>query len=766
MKMKYLKNLLYVSSISVVIGLGAYGYACADDYWSYASTSSFTPEAFVDKSYKPMFFAPYERFYNNSYISNNDMFDQTVIEEWKVYLGNSVSEQALNYYLLNKVDQHVNASYTTTNVVEDRSADFPLKLNNPKVKKFVQFLDLAKKIEPYTTSSFNYWSYEDHISSLVPDSLVQLAENEYLKTTSKDKFFYSRMWFQVLKAKFYSNNRHSVISYFEETSSKLERNILYYRGLSYVAGAYYQRGNYIMANALYAEAYDKAPQLRQVSTYNFRPMDEENIEKVLSVTSDVGVKCAVWAMNGFYLDEFKSMKAIYALDPGSPHLDYLLTRWVNKLEQKLNIPSESRFSSKEAYYEEIKTNIDQEVYAWIKSVSSDNKRLHNPVMWKLAVAYIDIFQGDYGQASIYLEEANGLATASNKLLKDQIRLFEIINKVSQVKDVNAKIEAELLADLTWLFAKSNKHSYDDPFRFDYASNWVKRFISTIYLENYNPIMAEIVQSEGPSFYSDLKLSNQMEAYLKKTDRSAFEQLFVNDYKYNLSDIYESRSIYLFYQDDLDAAIEEMKKAVPVKGSTYEGNGSYQSSILLGNPFNGKIKDCNDCDHTAKQSVKYTKLSFLEKMKEMKDKVERGEDIYNNALLIGNAFYNTTHFGNARVFYTNSILNEYGGNSILSVNKPLLLSMKLAKKYYDIANSAATTDEQKAKLAYFSAKLERNEFYVEKYHNSDYYMGAWYNDVMFKKWKGFKVLKEKYNNTKFYKEVINECEYFERYARMY
>src|SRR5690606_14267567 len=98
------------------------------------------------------------------------------------------------------------------------------------------------------------------------------------------------------------------------------------------------------------------------------------------------------------------------------------------------------------------------------------------------------------------------------------------------------------------------------------------------------------------------------------------------------DIDEMKAIRAAFRDDMTAAIPLMR-------------ATDQSTELYGNPFNGTIKDCHDCDHAAPQPVKYTKLSFLEKMLEMKTKLKSGQDVYNNALLLGNAFYNMSYYGN-------------------------------------------------------------------------------------------------------------------------
>src|SRR5690606_12880567 len=188
---------------------------------------------------------------------------------------------------------------------------------------------------------------------------------------------------------------------------------------------------------------------------------------------------------------------------------------------------------------------------------------------------------------------------------------------------------------------------------------------------------------------------------------------------------------------------------------------YKTQELLGNPFNGKIKDCNDCDHSAKQSVKYSQLNFLQKIKEMKAKIAAGEDVYHNALLVGNAFYNASYFGNARPFYNNSIINEYG-NSISKEHEKMLYGMDNVQKYYNMAKKAAADNEQKAKMAYMLAKVERNNFYSSTYFMLNEYYYGYGNNVMVRKWGGFEDLKNTYSDTKYYQDVIAECGYFRKY----
>ena len=221
----------------------------------------------------------------------------------------------------------------------------------------------------------------------------------------------------------------------------------------------------------------------------------------------------------------------------------------------------------------------------------------------------------------------------------------------------------------------------------------------------------------------------------------------------LTEIYEYEAVKATFQNKITEAIAFMQKT-----------DSIQHSQFLGNPFNGNIKDCHDCDHAAYQKRKYSEIEFLTTIKEMQDKIAKQEDVYINAMLTANAFYNITHFGNARSFHEGNIMG-YGSSpyDFRDSSKKMVSDCSLAKLYYEKAFAAAKTDEQKAKCQYMLAKCERNDYYNKKYYTT---YTNWYeqeeSEVHFLAWNGFKTLKKSYFNTKYYQEVIRECGYFDTY----
>ncbi len=641
--------------------------------------------------------------------------------------------------------------------------------SDEKTQKFVLFTMLARGIETYSNQTYNYWDYDNRVQLNADTDFTGKVENLYKKQASqKDDFFKNRMWFQVVRSKFYSSDRASVITFFNETQKDQPKNNLYYQALSYVGGAYKNLKNYEKANATFAQVFNQCKLMMPSALFDYKPLDAAAFKASLNQAPNQAAKEAMYALQGYYTNEFSAMQELYKLNPNSPHIDFVLSRWVNINEQSINIYNEYEKLDIDAkkVKKELKDKVNAGELKWINEVANDSK-VHNPYIWKATAAYFNSLAGDYSKADNLLKSAHTLAENSNQ--KGQVRSLRLLNNLLSVDQIDLKAEGKLIEDVNWLFYEETfpVKDYVSEGRTDYLQSFTKKYISALYKKQGDELMSELTYPIK-GFFKDQKQSNAMEKLLLSSQRSAWQDIFVGIYPYKLADIYESRGIYLFYQDKIDEAIAEFEKITPFESKTYNWEKDtyetqmvdYKTAQFPGNPFNGKIKDCNDCDHTAKQSVKYSQLEFLYKVNEMKAKIAAGEDVYSNALLVGNAFYNTSFFGNGRFFYYNEIINEYG-NSISNEHSKMLYGMENVQKYYNIAKKAAADNEQKAKMAYMLAKTQRNDFYYNKYFSTTTYWGYPDGPVV-QKWQGFVDLKTNYSDTKYYQDVIAECGYFRKY----
>ncbi|WHT38503.1 hypothetical protein QNH98_16040 [Myroides sp. mNGS23_01] len=132
---------------------------------------------------------------------------------------------------------------------------------------------------------------------------------------------------------------------------------MYYRGLGYVAGAYYQAGDYDQSNALYAEIFNASPTLRQVALYNYKPRETESVRALAQTIPTKDIQAALWAMQGYYGNAMDALKEVVAVDSKSPHANFLLTRWVNEQEASVLKFREESFKTSKEYFGSLKKKL-------------------------------------------------------------------------------------------------------------------------------------------------------------------------------------------------------------------------------------------------------------------------------------------------------------------------------------------------------------------------------------------------------------------------
>jgi len=760
-------------------------YACAggDDWDFFGYNSNFTPETFADKSYSPLFLSG-GIFYGIGFdTQHNSRFNNDIKSDWAAYLKGKIDTTTVNYFLIG--DENLNYYSDNKNTIKNKEEITDLHvyyknkkenaasvkwgkkipLKDEKVKSFVEFLYLAQKIETVSINK-DYWSYEPVVAKTFNDAkMIQSIENVY--NTLSDPFLKNRYWFLTMKARFYSNDKQKAIDFFNKTESSVPKNVLYYRALSYVAGINHKQKKYAVSNYLYAQVFDKCPELRVVTAYSFNPKNQTDWNKALTMAKNNKEKAALWAVHGYYKDEKQAIEKIYELDPKSEHLNYLATRLVNGLEQSINNSFQQDAAGenqprKKLTVTESKTEnqakVDQKALDLIAKISAAGNT-DRPYLWDLSLGYLQTLKGDYANADKNFDKAVK-TLPKTELAGMQLRLLRFVNNLNKIDKLTDKNEKTIIADLNWLYNELPKTYKGQEFRYQNASAWSKSYLSTLYREKGNLVLAEIFGesrysywNDGNAFYDDEKNLQGIKTFLAKSNKTEIENIGAGIYSLKLKDINNFQAVQATFKNKIPEAIEFMKQT-----------DSVQYYKFLGNPFNGSIKDCHDCDHAAYQKRKYTQMDFLTTIKEMQDKLTKNEDVYTNSLLLGNAFYNISHFGNGRTFYEISIVG-YGSSpySFRDSMKKMITNCDVPKMYYQKALQAATTKEQKAKCVYLISKCERNEYYNNKYNSVRYWWDANDDKVNFIAWNGFKILQKDYSDTKYYQDVIAECGYFNTYV---
>ena len=730
---------VFITSCIVII------IACSGIDFTYYS--HFSPEVSdIDSSFEPMFISE-ELFYNYSEFEYySQRFNTNIIDEWSVYLEDRIPIKEIEYFLLdNNSTKEINELYANVqNSNKSGILNSRFSVIDSKVKGFIQFLYYAKQIEAISLQQLGVWDIEQGMKkNFASPEIIAELENRY--HIESDPFLKNRYWFQVAKAKYYSIDKSSIISFFDKTKETVKKNNLYYRALSYVAGAHYKQRNYTLSNYLYSIVYYNCKEMRSIAAYNFHPQEQSDFDSSLQLASNKNEKIALWTLYGYYADELKAIREISKLDTKNEHIDFLLAHFINNEEKRLN--SEAELKNAVEYKNVLKENVNPEAVLLIDSIARQ-ENTSRPFLWYMGAGYFQILAGNYKLADLYLEKSSKLI--SNKpLAVNQIRLLQLVNNILRIDSITKQHEEKLVSELDWLYNKCPNDSTKS-FRYNHTVSWSKNYLSSLYKSQGNHVFSEILDP-STNYYINQNNIDKMIEYFTKKDMSSWDSILTGQYEFTLSDLYDYVSIKntYIYPENLDKAIYYMELS------------QHSNDTLDCDPFLGRIKDICECTEGNIPNIRFTKIDLLRRMKDLQLLIAKGERTYEHYLALGNAFYNITYFGNSREFYFNPIINNYG-IYIDPLYKSWLLNSSIANTYFNNALQVANNNEQKALCVYMMSKCERNTFYTERYYEDGYLRDSYNQDTNYLAWNGFVKLKNEYSHTSFYKQVIKECGYFKSY----
>ena len=730
---------VFITSCIVII------IACSGIDFTYYS--HFSPEVSdIDSSFEPMFISE-ELFYNYSEFEYySQRFNTNIIDEWSVYLEDRIPIKEIEYFLLdNNSTKEINELYANVqNSNKSGILNSRFSVIDSKVKGFIQFLYFAKQIEAISLQQLDVWDIEHGMKRFYasPEIIAELENRYHIES---DPFLKNRYWFQVAKAKYYSIDKSSIISFFDKTKETVKKNNLYYRALSYVAGAHYKQRNYTLSNYLYSIVYYNCKEMRSIAAYNFHPQEQSDFDSSLQLASNNNEKIALWTLYGYYADELKAIREISKLDTKNEHIDFLLAHFINNEEKRLN--SEAELKNAVEYKNILKENVNPEAVLLIDSIARQ-ENTSRPFLWYMGAGYFQILAGNYKLADIYLEKSSKLI--SNKSLAiNQIRLLQLVNNILRIDSITKQHEEKLVSELDWLYNKCPNDSIKS-FRYNHTVSWSKYYLSSLYKSQGNHVFSEILDPSTNYYINQNNIDNMIEYFTKK-DMSSWDSIIIGQYAFTLSDLYDYVSIKntYIYPENLEKAIYYMELS------------QHSNDTLDCDPFLGRIKDICECTEGNIPNIRFTKLDLLRRMKGLQLLIAKGERTYEHYLALGNAFYNITYFGNSREFYFNAIINNYG-IYIDPLYKSWLLNSSIANTYFNNALQVSINNEQKALCVYMMSKCERNTFYTERYYEDGFLRDSYNQDTNYLAWNGFVKLKNEYSHTSFYKQVIKECGYFKSY----
>jgi hypothetical protein len=724
-------------------------WACSDSYED--EYSVFTPEYFVNKQYSPFFYSGNEVYYGMGYTDgNNTWYNDTIVDEWYDHFNHQFSKVSLQYLLIKASSGAIDSIYRkSTGAIKVLPAKYPAlgtgTVSAKMLTAFYSYLKLAKTSEAYSVND-QYYSWDKVKPNHSPAGLGATLISAYNNET--DPFIKERLWFQMVRYYYFLDDSSSdkTLKLFDQFKDHFPKNLIYYRTLGYVAGYYYRQKNYALSNYLYSLCYDYTYKLKIPSFWSFHPQNESDWNATLRLAKTPEEKITLWHMLGVQYDAGRAIKVITAINPKSEKLDLLLSRLINIRESGTG--AENTADSVKKANDSGKSLVES-----IALKSNTAK----PYYWNLAAGYLNFLDSNYTAAGKFYATAKTQFPVGDKLLVAQAKLLDMMLYIKSLKKIDAAAEAKLTEPLNWLANLRDSKIKIKDLRFNGAISVCNLAIARLYKKQGNQIRELCFDNSKRAFYADSARVQHLADLLNKPVKTPFEQAMLRYYPVSVSSLYYHQAIALTYQQKIPEAIEQLKKMKP------------EDFVLPGNPFHDRLVDCHDCDHAAPQKQKFTPLSFLQTLYAMNAEIKAGKNIYRNAFMTANAYYNITYYGNARLFYELDVVASdamsryyYDGEERMGDQ---YTAMAPAVKYYELARKNAATDEQRARCTFMLSKCALNEIYNDPAFNnpekiadikaSQPVIDAYYNY--------FAELKGKYNKTAYFKEALKECGYFREYV---
>ncbi|MEO8699325.1 MAG: hypothetical protein ABI867_04750 [Kofleriaceae bacterium] len=696
------------------------------DWFGITEVTTFDPRVLADSTTDGLYYDPYDAGYGGAC---GECITKAMSEDWKTYFGGAVPAADWDKLLLGASDAELaklagKAAAPKGYEAIGKAVAGPAK---DKVIAAIAFVRLARKVEPFASFEAYTPDGQPRAKTTPPDDLIAQARAG-MKT--KDAFLAQRYAFQALRIAFYRRDWPAAIQVFDKNTALLvaPSNDLAWRARHYVAGALHRSGQKARANLELARIHGNYPALAGLAAQEFSPAEDRDWKDALRLAKTVRERTELWRLVGMSKDGVVAMQEIIKLDPKSNLVGLLLVRELARAESQVVERYGGKPDPKEAAAQ-------RKAFATLEqiAISQIAKAGDKPWLMELVAGHIAAKRGDLASARARLVRAQA-AQPGNIRVASQVKASLAVALVATWK-MTPQYETELATSINGIDPEYGRTS---ALRFD-----VRHKLAQHYLQAGKLVEAEFLESgtvdpvnadtgkpvnKKPK-WSDVAFIKDMIARTQKV-ASEFDRFLLKD-SHVRANLEQDLAMRYVLDGDYASAAKLYQTAKPT------------SELFKVDPFVIHIKDCHDCDQEKYASSKWTHASFVARLAELELKAKGGGEAgAEAAIALGNAMYNVTFHGNARV--------------VLSSGHQSTVDATAALRWYKKAFDTTKNRELKAKAAWLAAKAELGNT-IAGMDASTY--GS--NLSAPKLW--FSVMKQ-YANTKYYKEVLKECGRFRDWAK--
>lgn len=726
---------LAVAAVVLAGGLALRGEqadACGGgDWYGIVETTTFDPKVIGDATTDGLYYDPYDAGYGGPC---GECIAKAMSDDWKGYLAGAVPPADWDRVLLAANDKELAgiaaklAGKPTPAAPKGYDSIFKATAAKDKLAAAVAFVQLARRVEPF--ASFEAYTPDGTQRPKVtpPDDLITVAR---AGMKSKDAFLAQRYAFQALKVAFYRRDWPAAIQLFDQNTAVLAApsNDLAWRARHYLAGALSRSGKKARANLELARIHGNYPALAGLAAQEFSPAEDKDWKDALRMAKTPRERTELWRLVGMSKDGVVAMQEIIKLDPKSNLVGLLLVRELARAESQVV----ERYGGKPDPKD---VAAQKKAYATLEqiAISQIAKAGDRPWLMELVAGHIAAKRGDLASARSRLARA-AAARPGDVRVASQVKASLAVALVATWK-MTPQYETELATSINGIHPEYGRTA---ALRFD-----VRHRLAQHYLQAGKLVEAELLESGSVDpidsntgkpinkkpRWADVTFIKDMITRTGKTS-TEFDKFLVSGalVRPNLEQDLAMRHV---LDGDFASAVKLYQTSKPT------------SELFRVDPFVIHIKDCHDCDQQKYENAKWTHANFVTRLAELELKAKGGGEAgAEAALALGNALYNMTFHGNARV--------------VLSASHQSTGDASAALRWYKKAYDTSKNRELKAKAAFLAAKAELGNLIAGIDPATGYGAGL----PIPKTW--FPVVKT-YANTKYYKEVLKECGHFAAWAK--
>jgi hypothetical protein len=765
-----------------------------------------------------------EHNYGAFYLSYNYVFNDVEPEsepdinakEWAAYLGRGVKEADIKramYQLSNHDDSvMVHDKLIAAGKIPDslKTNSFLGAVTSGNYDGALQYYLFAKQIEPAANLAFNNWD------PLPVDTLrLRTAGLEALQhgKAEKDNFLKLRYFYQAERLLHFSKDYKQAMAVYDEHISNYKSGS-HIKGwaLSLKAGEVRRLGDSIQAAYLFSKVFALYPE-RRIQAYKNYNFCKANADMVAKLAANDGERAFIYAIDGFSNPEFTltNLENVYNYDPQSEATGVLLTREINKLEEKyLTTKLNEKLTGNYTFYKDEHADSIRKVYIahlhllqrFCNKLSVDNK-YPEPALGYMASAYLAWMEGAHTDEGLnLLSKVSGQHLSSK--LTDQVQLVKLLLSTQKFEKFSEIDEAQLLPSLQWLNEKVLKevkqakplHYYyngaSDQNKFAASSrDFYKLVLSEAYLKQGDSVKAAlcVLKSERalsilpdtaaktiensqqitslynalPDFWKHFLHSSQINQLIGLQKRPAgtpYLKFLAGELKaVDSNDLYDLLGTAYLREHSYSQAVNAYNKIKNEKPGSKQL--SYIEATDMADPFISQLHDYPKVFSKAK-SRRFDRLMFAQKMLSLQNLAaanpKNAASVY---FQMATGFYNASHYGNA--YYLISYdwsAYDYGRPNRYSYDNDYVKT-KTAEQYYLKARTLSNNPEFKAKCTFMAAKCAQKQITAPddigwSGRSANDYDKAVRNNIYFAEFKKI------YTKTEYYKLAVNECSYLRDY----